>query len=134
MKATHDNHADIIAGQAPRGAGYVRKCPIPHDPAGALPRALAFLRDHGIMTERRSVRRAVLRDLAGLDPALAESAEALAALKVASLLDSDDVAYPQVPNLVRELRLLMAGLRSAEPRAGADDPLEELRAIVRAVP
>jgi hypothetical protein len=105
-----------------------------NDPQVACARALAFLGDHGCMTERRSVRRAVLRDLAGLDPVLAESAEALAALKVAGLLDSGDVAYPQVPNLVRELRLLMAGLRSAVPRAGADDPLEELRAIVRAVP
>jgi hypothetical protein len=86
------------------------------------------------MTERRSVRRAVLRDLAALDPALAESAEALAALKVAALLDSDDVASPQVPNLVRELRLLMAGLRSAVPPASSDDPLEELRALAADVP
>jgi hypothetical protein len=86
------------------------------------------------MTEKRSVRRAVLRDLAGLDPVLAESAEALAALKVASRLDADDVADPQVPNLVRELRLLMAGLRAAVPRAGAGDPLEELRAMVADVP
>ena len=86
------------------------------------------------MTERRSVRRAVLRDLATLDPALGESAEALAALKVAALLDSDDVASPQVPNLVRELRLLMAGLRAAVPPASADDPLEELRALAADVP
>jgi hypothetical protein len=86
------------------------------------------------MTERRSVRRAVLRDLEGLDPSLAESAEALAALKVAALLDSDEVASPQVPNLVRELRLLMAGLRSAVPQVPADDPMEELRALADGIP
>lgn len=86
------------------------------------------------MTERRSVRRAVLRDLAALDTSLAESTEALAALKVAALLDSDDVASPQVPNLVRELRLLMTGLRAAVPQAPADDPLEELRALAADVP
>jgi hypothetical protein len=86
------------------------------------------------MTERRSVRRAVQRDLTALDPALAESAEALAALKVAGLLDSGDVPDPAVPNLVRELRLLMAGLRAAVPRAGTGDPLEELRAMVADVP
>jgi hypothetical protein len=105
----------------------------PTTPAQCIPRALAFLSDHGVMTERKSVRRAVLRDLAALDPALAESAEALAALKVAGLLDSDDVPDPAVPNLVRELRLLMAGLRAAVPRAGAGDPLEELRAMAAGV-
>jgi hypothetical protein len=86
------------------------------------------------MTERRSVRRAVLRDLEGLDPSLAESSEALAALKVAALLDGDEVAPPQVPNLVRELRLLMAGLRTAVPQAAADDPLAELRALADGIP
>jgi hypothetical protein len=87
------------------------------------------------MTERRSVRRAVLRDLEGLDAAIAASAEALAALKVAALLDSEDVAYPQVPNLVRELRILMAGLRAAVPPATGDgDPLEELRDLADGVP
>jgi hypothetical protein len=92
------------------------------------------MKDDWFMTERRSVRRAVLRDLAGLDRSLAESAEALAALKVAALLDSDDVAYPQVPNLVRELRLLMAGLRAAVPPVLADDPLQELRELAAGVP
>jgi hypothetical protein len=104
------------------------------DPAGIQPRALAFLGDHGVVTGKRSVRRAVLRDLAALDPVLAGSAEALAALKIAALLDDDKVAYPQVPNLVRELRLLMAGLRSAVPTAGADDPLGELRGLAADVP
>lgn len=75
-----------------------------------------------------------MRDLRALDRSLAESAEALAALKVAALLDSNEVAPPQVPNLVRELRLLMAGLRAAVPAAGADDPLEELRALAAGVP
>jgi hypothetical protein len=102
--------------------------------SAARARAPAFLGDHGTMTEKRSVRRAVLRDLAGLDPALAGSAEALAALKVAGLLDSGDAASPQVPNLVRELRLLMAGLRSAVPPGGADDPLGELRGLAADVP
>jgi hypothetical protein len=82
------------------------------------------------MTGRRSVRRAVLRDLAALDPSLAESAEALAALKVAALLDSDEAASPQVPGLVRELRLLMAGLRAAVPAAGTADPLDQLRELL----
>jgi hypothetical protein len=85
------------------------------------------------MTERRSVRRAVLRDLEGLDPVVAGSAEALAALKVAELLDVG-AEGPSVPNLTRELRLLMAGLRAAVPAAGAGDPLEELRAMMRDVP
>jgi hypothetical protein len=96
------------------------------------PRALTFLGDHGCVTERRSVRRAVLRDLEALDPVIARSAEALAALKVAGLLDGD-ADGPRVPNLVRELRLLMTGLRSAVPPAGAGDPLEELRVIMRDV-
>ena len=80
------------------------------------------------------MRRAVLRDLATLDPALAGSAEALAALKVAGLLDCDDAPAPAVPNLVRELRLLMAGLRSAGPRPGCDPLEEELRALADEVP
>jgi hypothetical protein len=85
------------------------------------------------MTERRSVRRAVLRDLEGLDPVVAGSGEALAALKVAELLD-DGAEPAQVPNLTRELRLLLATLRAAVPAAGPGDPLEELRAMMRDVP
>jgi hypothetical protein len=106
----------------------------PESFAARAPHFWAIMKDDWFMTERRSVRRAVLRDLAALDRSLAESAEALAALKVAALLDSDDVAYPQVPNLVRELRLLMAGLRAAVPQAPVDDPLEELRALAAGVP
>jgi hypothetical protein len=107
-------------------------------PHSHLPRALPFsgviLEDDGVMAVRRSVRRAVLRDLGLLDGSVAGSAEALAALKVAGLLDSGEVAVPQVPNLVRELRLLMAGLRSAVPSAGADDPLGELRSLAADLP
>ena len=85
------------------------------------------------MTERRSVRRAVLRDLRAITGDLAGSAEALAALRVAELLDEG--ALPaQVPNLTRELRLLMAGLRAAQPRPGTGDPLEELRRVASEIP
>ena len=85
------------------------------------------------MAGRRSVRAAVARDLRALGPGISGSAEAVAALKVAALLD-DGAEPPQVPNLTRELRLLMAAVRSAVPAPDADDPMEELRALAADIP